>query len=96
MSSKTPDHVVRFRCLPGTAKAQESSIISKLKVWSEVTKSVQVIRNLHSEVMELNSELNILKKKVLLSERALEEHQAGAEQLQSQVFWYCVAVTYVR
>ena len=44
----------------------------------------QVIRNLHTEVMELNSSLNLLKKVVMVTERELEEYQA-TQQSRSEV-----------
>ena len=46
---------------------------------------MQVLRNLHREVMELNSELNLLKKTVFLSERELEEYQLRTEDCQYEV-----------
>ena len=46
---------------------------------------MQVLRNLHREVMEINSELNLLKKTVFLSERELEEYQFRAEDCQYEV-----------
>ena len=47
--------------------------------------TMQVLRNLHREVMELNSELNLLKKTVFLSERELEEYQLRTEDCQYEV-----------
>ena len=47
---------------------------------------MQVLRNLHREVLELNSELNLLKKTVYLSERELEEYQLRTEDCQYEVF----------
>ena len=49
------------------------------------TVTLQVLRNLHREVMELNSELNLLKKTVFLSERELEEYQFRTEDYQYEV-----------
>ena len=82
MSGRTPEHLVRFRYLPGTAKIQGESL---LLTSSYHTVNVQVLRNLHREVMELNSELNLLKKTVFLSERELEEYQFRTEDYEYEV-----------
>ena len=44
------------------------------------TLNMQVLRNLHSQVIELNSQLNLLKRQVFLSERELEEYQFAREE----------------
>ena len=75
------DHITRFRYLPRTAKTQEGL----QGIQPLVTNTVQLIRNLHSEVMELNSELNLLKKVVGLGERELEEYQVEVKRQEMDV-----------
>ena len=52
-------------------------------------KIIQLIRNLYSEVIELNAELILLKKMVGLGERELEEYQDITQQSWHNVISFC-------
>ena len=55
-------------------------------------KIIQLIRNLYSEVIELNAELSLLKKMVGLGERELEEYQDITQLSWHKVISFCFSM----